>query len=120
MNINNKIDNNINNNKLNKEYKEKKQTNIIYIKQDRHINKFQRSNHKYHEIKSTSSDRIVKVEDNDEINESNNEKQNKELFRYKINKKSPSILNSTSMDDIRGRRRKKHIEKEINDKGENE
>ena len=120
MNINNKIDNNINSNKLNKEYKGKKQTNIIYIKQDKHINKFQRSNHKYHEIKSTSSDRIVKAEDNDEINENNNEEHNKELFRYKINKKPPSILNSTSMDDIRGRRRKKHIENEIKDKDENE
>ena len=110
MSINNKIDNNTNNNKLNKEYKEKKQTNIIYIQQDKHINKFQRSNHKYHEIKSTSSDRIVKVEENDEINENNNQKQNKELFRYKINKKSNYILNSTSMDDIRGRRRKNNIE----------
>ena len=112
-NINNNLNINFNNNNISKvnkeenEIKEKKQTNIIYIQQDKHINKFQRSNHKYHEIKSTSSDRIAKMKDNENGNEDN-----RELFRAKINKKPNLILNSTSMDNIRGRR-KKYNEGEI-------
>ena len=77
------------------------ENNKIYIPESQHSNKFHRSNHKYHEIKSTSSDKNAKLKEN-------------EIQIYeKIKKKVPQLVYSTSMDNIRCRRNK-YKEKEEN------
>ena len=75
--------------------------NKIYIFESQHTNKFQRSNHKYHEIKSTSSDKNAKFKEKDI------------KIQEKIKNKEPQMVYSTSMDNIR-RRRNKYKEKEEN------
>ena len=87
--------------------KDKKDINLINLPNNKYLNKFQRSNHKYHEIKSTSSDKIIKIpEDNEDI---------KEQSYNKINRNSSQIKNYTSMDNIKGIRRR-YFTKETKDK----
>ena len=77
------------------------ENNKIYIPESQHSNKFQRSNHKYHEIKSTSSGKNSKLKEN-------------EIQLYeKIKNKVPQMVYSTSMDNIRCRRNR-YKEKEDN------
>ena len=86
--------------------KDKKDINLINLPNNKYLNKFQRSNHKYYEIKSTSSDKIVKItENNEDIKEQS----------YKIIRNSPQIQNYTSMDNIKGIRRR-YFTKETKDK----
>ena len=86
--------------------KDKNDINLINLPNNKYLNKFQRSNHKYYEIKSTSSDKIVKItENNEDIKEQS----------YKIIRNSPQIQNYTSMDNIKGIRRR-YFTKETKDK----
>ena len=86
---------------------DKKDINLINLPDNRYLNKFKRSNHKYHEIKSTSSDKIVKItEKSEDI---------KEQSYHKINRNSPQIKNYTSMDNIKGVKRR-YFAKETKDK----
>ena len=87
--------------------KDKKDINFINLADNRYLNKFQRSNHKYHEIKSTSSDKIVKITENSE--------DIKDQSYQKINRNPPQIKNYTSMDNIKGVRRR-YFTKEAKDK----
>ena len=69
----------------------KKETNIIKIPQENDSNSFKRSNHQYHEIKSTSTDKFEKKIENDNT-----------FKKIKHRGNNPQIVNSTSMDNIRG------------------
>ena len=86
----NKIINNIES-KYNFKNENDNDKNKNCIPQIKHSNYFQRNNHKYHEIKSTSSDKDTKGEETDY-----------NLFYNKVKSKYPQIMNSTSMDNIRG------------------
>ena len=86
----NKIINNIES-KYNFKNENDNDKNKNCIPQIKHSNYFQRNNHKYHEIKSTSSDKDTKGEETDY-----------NLFYNKVKNKYPQIMNSTSMDNIRG------------------
>ena len=87
--------------------KDKKDINLINLPENRYLNRFQRSNHKYHEIKTTSRDKIGKIiENSEEIKE--------QSFHKKI-RNSSQIKNYTSMDNIKGIKRR-YFTKETKDK----